>query len=149
MMFPKPEKKVKKPRKGLRRHSNNPLQIAHDRAWKAFSKWVRVSNADWKGDVACFTCGRVYPWQQMDAGHFFHNVLDFNIYNIHPQCKRCNKYKQGEGVAYYEKLRELYGQEVVEGLIEEKWKEKSGQIIRTVEDYEGLEYEYKQKLSEL
>lgn len=140
-MFPKPTKSVKT-KKRIARKSKNPLPRAKDRAWNAFSKWVRVSNADYNGNVRCFTCGVVKHWKEMDAGHYFHNVLDFNIYNIHPQCSKCNKYLQGNGVVYYEKLREMYGQEVIEEMLQEKYKI----VTLTIEDYNHIEAEYKEKI---
>ena len=37
---------------------------------KVFSQWVRRKDADHRGYVECWTCGKVLPWSRVDAGHF-------------------------------------------------------------------------------
>lgn len=83
----------------------------HKQLWDLRSKIVRI-----KANGVCYTCGVNY-WdetigandiKQMQAGHFRHNVLDFDPENIRCQCVRCNKYLHGNASEYARKLvREL------------------------------------------
>lgn len=43
-----------------------------DRADTLFSIYIRRKYADWKGYVACYTCGKVAMWEKdgMQCGHF-------------------------------------------------------------------------------
>lgn len=121
------------------------LKRAKKRAWDAFSLWVRKSNADWAGNVKCFTCTTIKHYKEMDAGHFIHNKLDYDEYNIHVQCTSCNRYKSGNWVVYYERMKELYGQEVIDDLMSRK-----NDIMKyKVADYLEIEAKYKERLKEL
>ena len=104
----------------------------------AFSKWVRLRGA-WKVEATengltqevwvnhCFTCGKVLPIKQMDAGHYIsrgklHTRFDKD--NVHPQCKNCNmppsgKYpfgKAGNLQEYARKLVKIYNAGILEEL---------------------------------
>jgi hypothetical protein len=86
------------------------------RAWGYFSKWVRITE---KG--VCFTCGKVKPWKEMDAGHYFTRgsggaLLSFFPRNIHCQCDRCNRWLHGNMAKYREKMVSTYGQDKVDHL---------------------------------
>lgn len=86
-------------------------------AWKYTSLFVRQSNADWRGYGFCFTCFISKQWKELQAGHFIHNKLDFDLRNIKPQCVKCNQYLSGNlgvyaiqlirknGLAWVDKLR--------------------------------------------
>lgn len=67
-------------------------QKLFQKVWKIFSIYVRKSNADWRGYVACVTCGTKYIWNsgEIHAGHWIHDKLDFDERNVHPQCYKCN-----------------------------------------------------------
>lgn len=144
-MFPKPEKKIKKPKK-LGRKSKNPRKTAHVRAWDALSLFIRTSNADENGNVKCFTCDAVWPYKEIQAGHFIHgDNMDFIEENIHPQCVRCNKYLSGNGIEYTVRMIKLYGQEFTEQLVLKKY-----QIVKYgIQDFRDLEAKYKEKLNNL
>lgn len=78
-----------------------------DKAWKTFSIWIR------NRDKVCFTCGSTKDSQ---AGHFWHNVLDFDEENIHQQCAHCNKYLSGNLAVYSVKLLKLIGKKRFDAL---------------------------------
>src|ERR1035437_3381143 len=61
-----------------------------DNAWKTFSKWIR------ERDGHCVTCGAGAE----NAGHFWHNMLDFDEININAQCVHCNKWMSGNLAVY-------------------------------------------------
>jgi len=66
-----------------------------DNAWKTFSEYIR------KRDKKCFTCPNGLA---ENAGHFYHNVLDFDEENINGQCVRCNKWLSGNLAIYSHNL---------------------------------------------
>lgn len=70
------------------------------KAWDTFSKWIR------QRDGKCVTCGST---NQLQAGHFWHGVLDFDEMNINAQCKRCNVHLSGNLGIYAVFLIEKYG----------------------------------------
>lgn len=62
-----------------------------DKAWKTFSYWIR------QRDKKCVTCPSGLA---ENAGHFWHNVLDFDEENINGQCVNCNKWNHGRLAVY-------------------------------------------------
>jgi hypothetical protein len=72
-----------------------------------FSQVVRLSHADEKGMVECYTCGTKKHWKQMQCGHFIpraHMFTRFSEDNTKPQCPTCNMLKDGNLVAFAEHL---------------------------------------------
>ena len=85
------------------------LQILHDKAWKIFSRYIRL-----RDNGKCFTCGVVGDIKIMQAGHFIHKqCLDFNEININCQCVFCNKWKHGNLGIYATRLTEKYNPEIL------------------------------------
>lgn len=78
-----------------------------DNAWKTFSIWIR------NRDKQCVTCGKR---EGLQAGHFWHNVLDFDEENINAQCERCNHYLSGNLAVYSTYLLRKLGQKGFEDL---------------------------------
>lgn len=145
MMFPKPSKKTKT-KKALLPRSKNPRKRAHERAWNAFSLYVRLRDADINGYVKCFTCDTPYHYKEMDAGHFIHRAsLDFDEFNINPQCTKCNRYLSGNAIEYTLRMIRLYGQEVVDDLMARK----NDPVKYKLSDLLELEKYYKTKTLEL
>lgn len=85
----------------------------------------------------------------MQAGHFIGRGIGggsgvyFDERNINTQCNSCNAFRQGNGAAYTEFMRDKYGQEVIDQL---RWLDNNnsykGKLI-------GLELYYKQRYEEL
>jgi len=88
--------------------------------WKVFSEFIRLRDADENGYVRCITCGFSYHWRGVDAGHYWPQgsckFLKFCEENVAGQCKRCNKWGQGEQVKFREALVKKYGEEKVQWL---------------------------------
>ncbi len=67
----------------------------HEKLWDLRSTLIR------KKEMKCYTCSyrlwneELGEWdiRGLQAGHFRHNVLDFDDINIHAQCSQCNHYK--------------------------------------------------------
>ena len=88
-----------------------------DKCWEAMSLFTRLKNADAQGIVACVTCGARKHYTKMNAGHFQHNVLDFDEMNINCQCVRCNKWLHGNLTSYTMYLLLLHGKEKIDDLL--------------------------------
>lgn len=104
-----------------------------NRAWDVFSLWIR------NRDKRCVTCGATTGLQ---AGHFWHNVLDFDEININAQCARCNHFLSGNLAVYATYLIDRYGIKKFNDLKDRHYKAMAGEK-RSVEDYEALIEKYK------
>ena len=85
-----------------------------------FSQWVRSKDADHAGRVACFTCGIVKPWKELDAGHFQTRVkysTRWDEMNVKPQCKGCNMSNGGHQYLFGLYLDQLYGTGAAEEVV--------------------------------
>jgi len=68
-----------------------------------FSKYIRLKDADFKGNCICVTCGRSYYWKEIQAGHFIsrkHYSTRWDERNVKPQCYSCNVMRYGEQYKY-------------------------------------------------
>ena len=113
-----------------------------------FSKYIRHSYADGRGNIACFTCDNVKQISEMDCGHFVgrqHKSVRWDERNGHPQCRYCNRYNEGRKDVYAVKLMEKYGPNILLEL-----QEKKQQIVHlTHEEMEKVIDTYKRKLEAL
>jgi hypothetical protein len=58
-----------------------------------FSKYIRLRDTDEYGNGACFTCGKMCNYKELDCGHFrSRRNLATRWYqdNAHAQCRECN-----------------------------------------------------------
>lgn len=104
----------------MARRKRTPLQIAKDKAWAACSKFVRINEADEDGNCTCVTCGRVYPWKKVQAGHWINgrnNAVLFMEDGIHPQCYGCNVRKQSNPIRYWLWMEEHIGRDRMNQMI--------------------------------
>jgi hypothetical protein len=79
-----------------------------------FSQFIRLSNSI-DGFCTCVTCGRVYEWKKIQAGHFIsrqHYSVRWDERNVKPQCYGCNVMQQGRQYEFSKYL----GQELSEEL---------------------------------
>ena len=95
------------------------------KAWEKFSKWIR------ERDKRCVTCG---DRGNLDAGHFWHAVLDFDEMNINAQCRACNHFKSGNLAIYSMYLINKYGLEKFKDLEKRHYLALRGEY-RTDKDY--------------
>jgi DNA-directed RNA polymerase subunit N (RpoN/RPB10) len=106
--------------KAARLRANSTVKLDAD-LWKVFSKYIRSKDADWNGQVACFTCGKIDDYRAMDAGHYLakattNSYLKFYEKNVNPQCISCNRWLNGNYAVYKVKLIEKYGQGIIADL---------------------------------
>lgn len=86
----------------------------------AFSRFIRLTYADYRGYVHCFTCSAIKNWKEMDCGHWIprgNEAVRWNTNNGRPQCEDCNRFNNGRPEVFEEELREEIGDEQVELLL--------------------------------
>lgn len=111
-----------------RRQKRSKRDILKDKAWVAFSKFIR------QRDKKCVTCP---TGKAENAGHFWHAVLDFDEMNINGQCVRCNKWLSGNLAVYATYLIEKHGIEKFEGLKIRHYQAMKGQKLSEL-DYKKI-----------
>lgn len=76
------------------------------------SEVIRRVAANYMGFVDCITCGHVFHWKDVDCGHFQKRgnmATRYDRRNLGPQCKTCNRYKDGEEEVYGRVIDIMYG----------------------------------------
>ena len=79
-----------------------------------FSQFIRLSNSI-DGFCTCVTCGRVYEWKKIQAGHFMsrqHYSVRWDERNVKPQCYGCNVMQQGRQFEFSKYLGEELSNEL-------------------------------------
>lgn len=84
------------------------------RADTAFSLYIRTRDSqEFFGErFRCISCGRILPIEQADAGHYVnrsHMALRYSEDNVHAQCRRCNRFDEGNAQGYRQGLIEKIG----------------------------------------
>lgn len=125
----------------------NALRTLTNKLDGIFSKYIRLRDADGRGNCRCFTCDKVAEIPEMDAGHFVnrqHKSTRWSERNVHSQCRFCNRYCEGRKDVYAVRLVEKYGPHILFELQEEK-----NRIVHwTPADLEELIGIYKAKVKE-
>lgn len=93
--------------------------------WKIFSQYIRLRDCiKTLGAVdrgKCVTCGRIYPFKKLQAGHFVPGrtrAVLFDERCVHAQCYRCNVVLGGNWPPYYRFMQQEYGQKIIEELVD-------------------------------
>ena len=100
---------------------------AEKKAWREFSLFIRARDNN-GGYFRCPTCGRTLPIEQADAGHYITRArksVMFNEHNVHAQCRKCNRFEEGNHFLYRKWLVEKYGEEEIIDL-EKRAKQSTG-----------------------
>jgi hypothetical protein len=122
-------------------------------AWDMFSKYIRTRDCLEDGGTTehgmCFTCGKVYPFKQLQAGHFVDGRTKPVLFNediVHSQCMQCNVFKKGNKDEYTPKMISIWGVDKVMEFLELRHnKDKTWRR----EELEEIYIKYKLKLGEL
>lgn len=81
-------------------------------AKKSFQKFIRLRDKDFN----CISCGGNEK-DLWDGGHFkkaeIYSGVIFNEMNCHKQCRKCNRYLNGNELMYREGLIKRYGEDFV------------------------------------
>lgn len=147
---------VKRP--GLKKKTE--LAKAKDKAWKAFSLFIRtrdsIKTTGGLEGCLCVSCGDWRPRLGMyciQAGHFISgrsNAVLFSEEGVHGQCQMCNHGVKGRNkptthINYYRFMENTYGKDFIDKLILE-----SNQTVKyKVWDFVEKEVEYTLKTKEL
>lgn len=128
--------------------AKTPLQKAKDKAWKQFSRFIRLRDClATTGDIdygICITCGLRFHFKELQAGHFVPgrgNAVLFDEDITHAQCQKCNVWLYGNLIEYYPKMLKLYGEERVEqmkALRHESIKYSVEEYLQIAENYKNL-----------
>lgn len=128
--------------------AKSPLVKAKNKAWNAFSRYIRRKYANRNGQVKCVTCPKTACWEKegMQAGHFIdgrNNTVLFDERLVYPQCYHCNVGLKGNKVAYtLFMLRKGFSQDEIDEFLILKNKVKKMSIA----DFQEIEQEYEDKL---
>lgn len=119
--------------------------LAKKKADKYFSLYIRSRDSNANGLSQCITCGTFKSWKDMDCGHFISRRFESVRYderNAHSQCKKCNRFENGNQFEHGMKIDEKYGQGTAEKLLQE-----SKMLCKRKQfDYEEIAKEYKLKV---
>lgn len=84
-----------------------------------FSVYIRKKYADADGNVACYTCGKILPWQHIQNGHFISRsylATRWHENNCRPQDVGCNVFGNGKPLDFEERLKKELGADYVENM---------------------------------
>lgn len=111
---------------------------ARKKAFRMFSKYIRLFHADDSGYCTCITCGTKKHWKEMDTGHFIHNrnSIHFDERNVNPQCTYCNRYLHGNQINYTLFMIKTYGKKIVNELIKKSKEIKRWKVYELEEIYQ-------------
>lgn len=112
-----------------------------------FSRYIRLKDADMFGNVKCISCPASGHYLSMDCGHFIsrsHMYTRFLEANCRPQCRHCNRIKNGN-LPEFAKALELERPGTIEQLQEQ------AKIIYKYsrEELKGLIADYTKKLKQI
>jgi len=86
---------------------------------KEFSKYIRYRDAMDNGCFKCISCGRILPFSQADCGHYInrqHMATRFSEMNCNAQCRKCNRFQEGNMQGYRRGLIAKFGENKVKVL---------------------------------
>lgn len=96
------------------------LSRAKDRAWEAFSKYIRLRDClKTTGDPEwgiCITCGKRTYYKEYQAGHLVEGRKNAVLYDeeiVNGQCEVCNGYGGGEYAKYALVMAKRYSEQWV------------------------------------
>lgn len=83
---------------------------------KEFSLFIRLRDTMPSGFFRCISCGQIKPYEQADCGHYInrqHMSTRFDETNCNAQCRKCNRFMEGNIQGYRQGLIAKYGEQRV------------------------------------
>lgn len=83
---------------------------------KEFSLYIRLRDAMPNGFFRCISCNEIKPFEQADCGHYInrqHMSTRFDEMNCNAQCRKCNRFMEGNIQGYRQGLIAKYGEQRV------------------------------------
>lgn len=102
--------------KRKRKPSESTLKDKLDRV---FSVYIRLRDANNDGYIRCISCGKIVHWKESDCGHFVnrsHMGTRFSERNCNAQCRKCNRFDEGNNIGYTRGLIKKHGIKVINDL---------------------------------
>ena len=84
---------------------------------KVFSLYIRYRDCMPNGYFRCISCGQIKPFEQADNGHYInrqHMSTRFSEMNCNAQCRKCNRFDEGNIQGYRKGLISKYGERNVD-----------------------------------
>lgn len=84
-----------------------------------FSEFIRRRDANEWGFVKCCTCPQLDHWKEMDCGHFMSRInksTRWEELNCGPQCRICNRIKDGMDLVFAGYLNWRHGTGTAEAM---------------------------------
>jgi len=114
-------------------------------AKKSFQKWIRLRDKD----LPCISCGSTES-DTFDGGHFkkaeIYSGVIFDERNVNKQCRRCNRFLNGNELLYREGLIKRFGDDFVKEL--EQYANETRQYKWTKEQLIAKKLQYDLKIKE-
>jgi hypothetical protein len=120
------------------------------KAWDYCSKYIRLHYADRNGFVACYTCGTIKFWKEMQAGHGIGgrgSSILFEEKILRPQCYSCNVRKYGNTDIFHAKLIKEYGPKFLDKMLKQKNILKQFSLKEITEIHDKYKKLYEEELS--
>ena len=83
---------------------------------REFSVFIRQRDSN-NGAFKCISCQNIKPYAQADCGHYInrqHLSVRFDEVNCNAQCRKCNRFQEGNMQGYRVGLIEKYGSKAVD-----------------------------------
>ena len=83
---------------------------------KEFSLFIRMRDTMPSGFFRCVSCGQIKPYEQADCGHYInrqHMSTRYDEMNCNAQCRKCNRFMEGNIQGYRQGLIAKYGEQRV------------------------------------
>lgn len=83
---------------------------------REFSLYIRLRDTMDNGYFRCISCNQVKPFEQADCGHYInrqHTSTRFDEMNCNAQCRKCNRFMEGNIQGYRQGLVRKYGEQRV------------------------------------
>lgn len=80
---------------------------------REFSLYVRLRDTMPNGYFRCISCGQLKPFGQADCGHYInrqHMSTRYDEMNCNAQCRKCNRFMEGNMSGYRHGLVAKYGE---------------------------------------
>ena len=112
---------MKKVKSKIKKKSKTENALLKDKLWELCKTIIRKRD----GKV-CFICGKKgLSGAGWHTGHFIPSstcgaYLRFDLRNLHSSCYYCNINLGGNGAMFYKRLVEVYGQEFVDRIFQDK-----------------------------
>lgn len=81
-----------------------------------FAKYIRLRDVMPNGMFRCISCGNILLFDESDCGHYInrqHMATRFSEKNCNAQCRKCNRFDEGNIQGYRRGLIAKYGEATV------------------------------------